>query len=179
VRALKHELGLAVIEMFVVGIHAIVAIEALGSPRQVRLGEGRVEAAVTVHAGGGFEGGQLLLVAIFADEGSLRGGQRVTVERVFGHVMRKFRPRRFERERSRRAKVFGMTVHTPEFGIFVIHFAVRFGDLGHVRSQVCVTILATVGHRARIPRRGMAESALAADLRVRRDPAHGSACLGI
>lgn len=79
VRARQRERDLAVVKMLVVGVHAIVAGEAVTAPGgQVNIGKIRIEPAVTVHASRGIETGQLFRMAIFANEWLILGSKFVT-----------------------------------------------------------------------------------------------------
>lgn len=170
VRARQGKGDLAVVEVFGVGIHAIVTGETVTAPgRQMGIGEIGIQPAVTVHASRGIETGQVLHMAIFADEWLIRVGQFMTCQRIFHHVVRKFRPRRSQRKRSGRATMFGVTVLTTKIRIIVIHLAMRLGDPGHVGGQVGVTVRATVRHPLRRPGCNVTGFAIAQRGRVRRD----------
>lgn len=176
VRACQGERDLAVIEMFVVGVHAIVAGQAIIAPtQQVRLRKRQIESLMTFDAGGRLETCQAFGVTILANEGLIREGQFVTAEGIIHHIVGEFRPRRFERERGRRAAMLGVTMRAIQVGIVVHHLAVRFGDLRHFRDDLGMAILTTIGHSLRRPGRHVAEFAIAERFRVRGDPADGRA----
>jgi len=180
VRAHQCKRNFPMVEMFVIGVHAIVTGETVTAPRgHVIIGEGRVQPAVTIHAGGGIEIGHLLGVAIFTGKGNLRGSECVTFQRIVHQDVGKIRPRRFERKRCGGAAMFRMTVLATKFGTVVHHLTMRFCDLRHVRSDIRVTVNTAVGHRGGVPRRGVAKSTVAAYLLVGGNPADRRARLRV
>lgn len=68
--------------------------------------------------------------------------------------------------------MFGVTVHTTEIRIGVIHLAMRLGNFRHVGGQFCMTVCTAVGHSLRGPGRDMAGFAIASRCRVGGDAAH-------
>lgn len=78
-RARQRERNLAMVKMFVVGVHAIVTGQAVSPPTQrVSLRKGQVEVAMTFNASGRIEIRQAFSMAIFAHKWLIREGQFVT-----------------------------------------------------------------------------------------------------
>lgn len=118
-------------------------------------------------------------MTIFANKRLICSSEFVTFQRVIHHIMREFRPRRCQREWGGLAAMLGVTMHTAEIWILVIHHAMRFGDLGHIRGQVGMTIGAAIRHSLRRPWRNVTGFALPQRIRMGGDAAQLRSLLGI
>lgn len=167
------------IEIRPVGIHAVMASQAVAAPtRLMRNGEVRVNLTMTGIASLQIELGHIVGVAIGAGERLARNGETVPAQRVADRLVREGRFIHLS-QWSVRAAMFRMTTSARDILYRIHHFSVQGIRVLQFSRNLAMAIHTTVRHGLSLPGRGMTSLAVAASLRMRSDAAQRRSALRV
>lgn len=171
VTALERKRKFVVIEIAPVGIHAIVARQAVAAPScDVCVGESQINLTMTGIARLQIELGNIVGMAIGAGEGFTRRGELVTLQRITDRFMRKSDFIHLGQRRVR-AAMLGVTIAAGERGRILHHPPVKRRNILQLSRKIAMAFQTTIRHGCAFPRRGVTGFTIPAGLRVRCDAA--------